>query len=102
MFDARLNSAACGPLFAVCLNDLLNKHEQLFVVLLFESLPGKVAPFFFGRFVISGVVCHGVPAFQSKRPKRRTKSSIYSYNDHRSAPFSRACWLALAPPTLHG
>jgi len=25
---------------------------------------------------------------------------IYSYNDHCSAPFSRACWLALAPPTL--
>jgi len=27
---------------------------------------------------------------------------IYSYNDHRSAPFSRAWWLALAPPTLPG
>src|SRR5205807_10189386 len=27
---------------------------------------------------------------------------IYSYNDHCSAPFSRACWLALAPPTLLG
>src|SRR3979411_1648985 len=27
---------------------------------------------------------------------------IYSYNDHRSAPFSRACWLASAPPTLLG
>jgi hypothetical protein len=25
---------------------------------------------------------------------------IYSYNDHRSAPFSRACWLVLPPPTL--
>src|SRR5258708_36030846 len=27
---------------------------------------------------------------------------IYSYNDHRSAPFSRACWLVLAPPTYSG
>jgi len=27
---------------------------------------------------------------------------IYSYNDHCSAPFSRACWLASAPPTLLG
>src|SRR4029077_10687489 len=27
---------------------------------------------------------------------------IYSYNDHRSAPFSRACWLVSAPPTLPG
>jgi hypothetical protein len=27
---------------------------------------------------------------------------IYSYNDHRSAPFSRARWLVLAPPTLLG
>src|SRR6202035_242332 len=27
---------------------------------------------------------------------------IYSYNDHRSAPFSRACWLDSAPPTLLG
>jgi hypothetical protein len=27
---------------------------------------------------------------------------IYSYNDHRSAPFSRACWLVLPPPTLLG
>ena len=27
---------------------------------------------------------------------------IYSYNNHRSAPFSRACWLVLAPPTLLG
>src|SRR6185369_11343698 len=27
---------------------------------------------------------------------------IYSYNDHRSAPFSRAGWLVLAPPTLLG
>src|SRR5579864_1938050 len=26
---------------------------------------------------------------------------IYSYNDHCSAPFSRACWL-VAPPTLLG
>src|SRR6476620_468953 len=25
---------------------------------------------------------------------------IYSYNDHRSAPFSRAGWLVLPPPTL--
>jgi hypothetical protein len=25
---------------------------------------------------------------------------IYSYNDHRSAPFSRASWLVLPPPTL--
>src|SRR5439155_15871241 len=25
---------------------------------------------------------------------------IYSYNDHCSAPFSRACWLVSAPPTL--
>src|ERR1022692_2950419 len=25
---------------------------------------------------------------------------IYSYNHHRSAPFSRACWLVLPPPTL--
>src|SRR5580692_861469 len=25
---------------------------------------------------------------------------IDSYNDHRSAPFSRACWLDSAPPTL--
>src|SRR5437868_7118268 len=27
---------------------------------------------------------------------------IDSYNDHCSAPFSRACWLAYAPPTLLG
>src|SRR5205814_35877 len=27
---------------------------------------------------------------------------IDSYNDHCSAPFSRACWLVLAPPTLLG
>jgi len=27
---------------------------------------------------------------------------IYSYNDHCSAPFSRACWLVSAPPTLLG
>src|SRR5215831_19647791 len=27
---------------------------------------------------------------------------ICSYNDHRSAPFSRACWLDSAPPTLPG
>ena len=27
---------------------------------------------------------------------------IYSYNDHRSVPFSRACWLVLAPPTYSG
>ena len=26
---------------------------------------------------------------------------IYSYNDHCSAPFSRACWL-VSPPTLLG
>jgi hypothetical protein len=32
----------------------------------------------------------------------RDELEIYSYNDHRSAPFSRACWLALAPPTLLG
>ena len=25
---------------------------------------------------------------------------IYSYNDHRSDPFSRARWLVLPPPTL--
>src|SRR4029077_4235665 len=25
---------------------------------------------------------------------------IYSYHDHRSAPFSRAGWLVLPPPTL--
>src|SRR5450755_565051 len=25
---------------------------------------------------------------------------IYSYNHHRSAPFSRASWLVLPPPTL--
>jgi hypothetical protein len=27
---------------------------------------------------------------------------IYSYNDHCSAPFSRACWLDSTPPTLLG
>jgi hypothetical protein len=27
---------------------------------------------------------------------------IYSYNNHRSAPFSRACWLVLPLPTLLG
>jgi hypothetical protein len=27
------------------------------------------------------------------------KEAIYSYNDRRSAPFSRACWLASAPLT---
>src|SRR5205085_11484197 len=27
---------------------------------------------------------------------------IDSYNDHCPAPFSRACWLAYAPPTLLG
>src|SRR5881398_816666 len=27
---------------------------------------------------------------------------IDSYNDHCSAPFSPACWLAYAPPTLLG
>jgi hypothetical protein len=27
---------------------------------------------------------------------------IDSYNDHRSAPFLRACWLVQAPPTLLG
>jgi hypothetical protein len=32
----------------------------------------------------------------------RRRVEIYSYNNHCSAPFSRACWLALAPPTLPG
>src|SRR6266496_6239594 len=49
-------------------------------------------PFF---LEFSGVCVHG-----SYLLKLGVK--IYSYNDHCSAPFSRACWLALAPPTLLG
>jgi len=48
IFDAELyRMVACRLLFAVRVNDLLNKHEHLFMILLFESLPGVGSPFFF-------------------------------------------------------
>src|SRR5580658_5081449 len=56
-------------------------------------------------FVRTRTMGQHVPGFM--RPevaagRRNLGVEIYSYNDHRSAPFSRACWLALAPPTLLG
>src|SRR5881397_4057412 len=37
-----------------------------------------------------------------KRNLLEARVIVTTYNDHCSAPFSRACWLALAPPTLLG